>query len=383
MQVKKKYVFLVASFIAVLMLAGCQTNKPKMSQTGALPEVAVITIQPQRVVLTSELPARTSAYLVAEVRPQVNGIIQKCLFTEGSDVHAGEILYQIDPAPYRAAYNSAVAALARAESNLPPARLRAERYQKLLADKAVSQQEYDDAAASVKQIEADIQCAKAAVETARINLDYTEVKSPITGRAGKSNVTVGALATAYQGIAFTTIQQIDPIYVDASQSTADLLQLRRDLSTGRLKNGRVSQTRVKLILEDGTPYALTGTLKFSDITVDRNTGSITLRMVFPNPKGILLPGMYVRAIVERGIVEQGILVPQQAVSRDAKGIPSVMVVNNENKVEQRILVADETVGTNWLIRSGLKAGDRVIVEGLLRVRPGSPVKTVPYIEKEG
>jgi len=382
MQVKKKYVFLVASFITVLMLAGCQTNKPKTSQTGALPEVAVITIQPQRVVLTSELPARTSAYLVAEVRPQVNGIIQKCLFTEGRNVHAGEILYQIDPAPYRAAYNSAVAALARAESNLPPARLRAERYQKLLADKAVSQQEYDDADAAVKQIEADIQCAKAAVETARINLDYTEVKSPITGRAGKSNVTVGALATAYQGIAFTTIQQIDPIYVDASQSTADLLQLRRDLSTGRLKNGRVSQTRVKLILEDGTPYALTGTLKFSDITVDRNTGSITLRMVFPNPKGLLLPGMYVRAIVERGIVDQGILVPQQAVSRDAKGIPSVMVVNNENKVEQRILVADETVGTNWLIRSGLKAGDRVIVEGLLRVRPGSPVKTVPYIEKE-
>ncbi|HRS06872.1 MAG TPA: efflux RND transporter periplasmic adaptor subunit [Candidatus Ratteibacteria bacterium] len=383
MQGKKKYVFLVASFIAVSMLVGCQTKKPKVSQTSTLPEVSVITIQTQKVVLTSELPARTSAYLVAEVRPQVNGIIQKCLFTEGSDVHAGEILYQIDPAPYRAAYESAVAALARSESNLPPARLRAERYQKLLADKAVSQQEYDDAAASVKQIEADIQCAKAAVETARINLDYTEVKSPITGRAGKSNVTVGALATAYQGIAFTTIQQIDPIYVDASQSTAELLQLRRDLSTGRLKDGRVSQTRVKLLLEDGTPYPLTGTLKFSDITVDRNTGSVTLRMVFPNPKGLLLPGMYVRAVVERGIVDQGILVPQQAVSRDAKGIPSVMVVNNEGKVEQRILVADETVGTNWLIRSGLKAGDRVIVEGLLRVRPGSPVKTVPYIEKEG
>jgi len=381
MQGKKKYVFLVASFIAVSMLVGCQTKKPKVSQTSTLPEVSVITIKTQKVVLTSELPARTSAYLVAEVRPQVNGIIQKCLFTEGSNVHAGEILYQIDPAPYRAAYESAVAALARSESNLPPARLRAERYQKLLADKAVSQQEYDDAAASVKQIEADIQCAKAAVETARINLDYTEVKSPITGRAGKSNVTVGALATAYQGIAFTTIQQIDPIYVDASQSTAELLQLRRDLSTGRLKNGRVSQTRVKLILEDGTPYALTGTLKFSDITVDRNTGSITLRMVFPNPKGILLPGMYVRAIVERGIVEQGILVPQQAVSRDAKGIPSVMVVNNENKVEQRILVAEQTVGNNWLVSSGLKAGDLVIVEGLLKVRPGSPVKTVPYVEK--
>ena len=381
MQVKKKYVFLVASFIAVSMLVGCQTKKPKVSQTSTLPEVSVITIQTQKVVLTSELPARTSAYLVAEVRPQVNGIIQKCLFTEGSDVHAGEILYQIDPAPYRAAYNSAVAALARSESNLPSARLRAERYQKLLADKAVSQQEYDDAAASVKQIEADIQCAKAAVETARINLDYTEVKSPITGRAGKSNVTVGALATAYQGIAFTTIQQIDPIYVDASQSTAELLQMRRDLSTGRLKDGRVSQTRVKLLLEDGTPYPLTGTLKFSDITVDRNTGSVTLRMVFPNPKGLLLPGMYVRAIVERGIVDQGILVPQQAVSRDAKGIPSVMVVNNEGKVEQRILVAEQTVGNNWLVSSGLKAGDLVIVEGLLKIRPGSPVKTVPYVEK--
>lgn len=381
MQGKKKYVFLVASFIAVSMLVGCQTKKPKVSQTSTLPEVSVITIQTQKVVLTSELPARTSAYLVAEVRPQVNGIIQKCLFTEGSDVHAGEILYQIDPAPYRAAYESAVAALARSESNLPPARLRAERYQKLLADKAVSQQEYDDAAASVKQIEADIQCAKAAVETARINLDYTEVKSPITGRAGKSNVTVGALATAYQGIAFTTIQQIDPIYVDASQSTAELLQLRRDLSTGRLKDGRVSQTRVKLLLEDGTPYPLTGTLKFSDITVDRNTGSVTLRMVFPNPKGLLLPGMYVRAVVERGIVDQGILVPQQAVSRDAKGIPSVMVVNNEGKVEQRILVAEQTVGNNWLVSSGLKAGDLVIVEGLLKIRPGSPVKTVPYVEK--
>jgi len=372
----------VVGILAVgLMATGCGKTKGAGSQAGAVPEAAVVIVQPERVIITMELPGRTSPFLVAEVRPQVSGIIQKRLFTEGGEVKQGEALYQIDPASYQAACNSAAAALARAESNLPPIKLRIGRYEKLLAEKAVSRQEYDDATASLKQIEADIQYYKAAVESARINLAYTAVTAPIAGRIGRSNVTVGALATAHQGAAFTTIQQIDPIYVDAVQSSADLLQLRRDLAAGRIKGGRPNQAQVKLILEDGTPYPLTGVLKFSDITVDPGTGSVTLRMVFPNPKQVLLPGMYVRAIVQKGVVDQAILVPQQAVSRDPKGTPLALVVNGSGQVEQRVLVIERAMGDKWLVTGGLKSGDRLIVEGLQKAKPGSTVKVVPFEAK--
>jgi membrane fusion protein (multidrug efflux system) len=337
-----------------------------------------VTVNPERVVLTTELPGRTSAYFVAEIRPQVNGVVQERLFNEGSDVKAGSVLYRIDPAPYQAAYNSAVAALARSEANLPPIRLRAERYRELVAVKAISQQDFDNADAALKQAEADIEYSKATVESARINLAYTRITAPISGRIGKSNVTVGALATAYQGSAFTTIQQLDPIYVDATESSANLLQLKRNIAAGRIKGTGPDRARVKLLLEDGTPYPLEGTLKFSEVTVDPSTGSFTLRMVFPNPKQILLPGMYVRAIVQEGEVDQAILAPQQGISRDPKGNPFALIVDGSGKVEQRMITVDRAIGDKWFVSSGLKPGDQVIVEGIQKVRPGASVKIVSF-----
>ncbi len=371
-----------------LMTSGCgsQQAAPKP----AVPEVAVVTVNPERVVLTTELPGRISAYFVAEIRPQVNGIVRERLFNEGSDVKAGSVLYQIDPAPYQAAYNNAVAALARSEANLPPVRLKAERFGQLIAQKAISQQDFDNAAAALKQVEADIESSKAAVESARINLAYTRITAPISGRIGKSNVTVGALATAYQGSAFTTIQQLDPIYVDATQSSANLLQLKRNIASGLLKGNGANQTRVKLLLEDGTPYPLEGSMKFSDVTVDPSSGSVILRMVFPNPKQILLPGMYVRAIVQEGEVDRAILAPQQGVSRDPKGNPVALIVDGSGKVEQRKITVDRAIGDKWLVSEGLKPGDRLIVEGIQKVRPGVSVrvvsldagrKNVPDVEK--
>jgi membrane fusion protein (multidrug efflux system) len=340
--------------------------------------VAVITLQPERVPIITELPGRVSAHLIAEVRPQVGGIIQKRLFTEGSDVKAGEILYQIDPATYEAAHSAAKASLARAEANIVSIRNRVERYKELVAINAVSQQENDDVTAALKQAEADVLVNKAATETARINLAYTRVTAPITGRIGKSHVTVGALVTANQPTPLTTIQQLDPIYVDATQSSANLLQLQRNMATGRIKGDQANQTRVRLLLEDGTPYPLEGSLKFSDVTVDASTGSFILRMVFPNPKNTLLPGMYARALVREGVVESAILVPQQGVSRDPKGNPVAMVVDKENKVELRIITVDRAIGDKWLVSSGIAAGDTLIVEGTQKVRPGMPVKTVPF-----
>ena len=303
-------------------------------------------------------------YRIAEIRPQVNGLIQKRLFTEGSDVKADQVLYQIDPAPFQAALDNAKAALGRAEANLPSIRSRAERYKELLADKAVSQQDYDDAAAALTQVEADIQYWKATVETARINLGYTRVTAPISGRIGKSNVTDGAIVTAYQPMALATIQQLDPIYVDVPQSTTDLLRLKSRLKDGRLKQNGTDQNKVKLILEDGTPYPLEGTLQFSDVTVDPTTGSVILRAVFPNPEGVLLPGMFVRAVIKEGVNEQAILIPQQGVSRDPKGNPFALIVDAESKAGLRMLTLDRAIGDKWLVSSGLAPGDRVIVEGL-------------------
>jgi len=370
-----KWNVVLMALLGSLLLGGC--GRSQQSLPPADPEVATVTVQPQELVLTTELPGRTSSYLVAEIRPQVNGIIQKRLFTEGSDVKAEQVLYQIDPAPFQAALDSATANLAKAEANLVVARLRFERYQGLLAQKAVSQQDYDDREAARKQAEADIGHWKAAVETAGINLGYTRVTAPISGRIGKSSVTDGALVTAYQPLALATIQQLDPIYVDVPQSTTELLRLRRRLDNNHFNQNGKNQRQVKLLLEDGTEYPFEGTLLFRDITVDPTTGSVVLRIVFPNSKGVLLPGMFVRAGVKEGTNEQAILIPQQAVSRDVKGNPIALVVGADNKVQQRMLVLDRAVGGKWLVSSGLKPGDRVIVEGTQKVRPGVVVKVVP------
>jgi membrane fusion protein, multidrug efflux system len=369
-----KGVAIIGVLVMGLIASGCGSQQA--ATPPPLPEVAIVTVQPERVVLTTELPGRTSAYFVAEIRPQVNGIVQEVLFNEGSDVKAGSVLYQIDPAPYQAAYKNALAALARSEANLPPVRLKAERFGQLIAQKAISQQDFDNADAALRQAEAEIESSKAAVESARINLAYTRVTAPISGRIGKSNVTVGALATAYQGSAFATIQQLDPIYVDATQSSANLLQLKRNMAAGRIKGNGPNQTRVKLLLEDGTPYPQEGTLKFSEVTVDPSTGSFILRMVFPNPNHVLLPGMYVRAVVQEGEVDRAILVPQQGVSRDTKGNPVALIVDGEGKVQQRMITVDRAIGDKWLVSSGLAPGDRLIVEGSQKVRPGASVKAV-------
>jgi len=380
MQIKhrSRLIATVGVLVVGLMLNACAKLKEGAGppQAGG-PEVAVVVMQPERITIITELPGRTSAYLIAEIRPQVGGILQKRLFTEGSDVKAGDVLYQIDPALFKAAYDNAKAALARAEANLPTIRLRAERYRELIPEKAVSQQEYDDIVASLNQAEADIEYWKATVESAHINLGYTRIIAPITGRIGKSNVTVGALVTAHQPTPLAIIQQLDPIYVDATQSSANLLRLKRNIEAGRIKGGNPNQARVKLLLEDGTSYPLGGTLKFSDVTVDPSTGSFILRMVFPNPKHILLPGMYVRALVQEGVVDRAILAPQQGVSRDPKGIPIAMVVDSSGKVEQRTLKIDRAIGDKWLVSEGLKPGDRLIVEGLQKIKPGVTVKIVP------
>ncbi len=369
----------VAGLLAVgIMMAGCGKKNAAAPPASGPPEVGVIVVKPERVALTTELPGRTSPLLIAEVRPQVSGIIQKRLFVEGSDVKAGQVLYQIDPATYQAAFASAKAALARAEANLIPARLKEERFRDLVKIKAVSQQDYDDANAALKQAEADVASAKAAVETARINLAYTKVTAPISGRIGRSAITDGALVTANQATALATIQQLSPIYVDVTQSSAELLKLKQNLASGIMRDNAAAQARVKLLLEDGSPYPLPGTLKFSEVTVDQSTGSITLRAVFPNPKQTLLPGMFVRAIVEEGVSDQAMLVPQRGVTRNPQGEAMVLVVGAEEKVEPRIIKVIRTVGDNWLVSDGLKAGDRVILEGIQKARPGTQVKAVPF-----
>jgi len=383
-QFRAKFIAAVGVLAGVLILAYCGQNSTanKPTQAGP-PEVAVVEIEPQSVTITTELNGRTSAYLVAEVRPQVGGIIQKRLFHEGADVRAGDVLYQIDPASYQAAYASASAALAKAEANVISTRYRAERYKELVEIKAVSRQEYDDAAAALKQAEADIEAGKAAVETARINLAYTRVTAPIAGRIGKSSVTEGALVMASQGAALATIQQIDPVYVDVTQSSASLLRLQQSMTSGTLKRDSANRAKVKLILEDGTPYPLEGALQFQDVTVDPTTGSYILRIVFPNPKRILLPGMFVRAILEEGVNEQALLVPQQGVSRDPKGNPTSLIVDAEGKVQQRMLTLDRAIGDKWLVSSGLSPGDRVIVEGVQKAKPGASVKAVPFDADRG
>ena len=366
-------------FLALsLLFGGCGKKNAGTPPPAAPPEVGVLTVQPQKVTLTTELSGRTAPCQVAEVRPQVTGLIKKRLFTEGAEVKAGQVLFQIDPASYQATLANAKALLARAEANLLPARLKAGRYQELLASKAVSQQDYDDAQAAVKQAEAEVAAAQAAVENARINVHYTSITAPISGRIGRSVVTAGALVTANQEDALATIQQLDPIFVDVTRSSSEILQLKRQLAAKTLQTDASGAARVKLLLEDGTPYPQPGTLKFSEVSVDPGTGSVTLRTLFPNPEQLLLPGMFVRAILEEGSNDLALLVPQRGVTRNPAGNPMVFVVGAEEKVEARQVKVARTVGDSWLIEDGLKPGDRVILEGIQRARPGTVVKAVPF-----
>ena len=364
-----KLVGAIALICSAAMISGC--NESSAGAPKAPPaEVGVFTVASAPLPMSTELPGRTSAYQIAEVRPQVGGVIQKRLFVEGANVQAGTSLYQIDPATYEAAVNSAKAALAKARANLLTTQPKVARYKELVEIEGVSRQEYDDAVAAHEQAQADVATAQAALDVANINLKYTKVLAPISGRIGRSSVTPGALVTASQTTALTTVQQLDPIYVDVTQSSNDLLRLKRELESGNLK--KHGQAKVTLLLADGTTYAEAGKLQFSDVTVDLATGNVTLRALFPNPKLDLLPGMYVRAVVENGINEKAIVVPQQGVSRNQKGQATALVLNKENLVEQRVLETGGTLGDKWLVTSGLADGDRVIVEGLQKVRPGAP-----------
>ncbi len=420
----------VLALIAVFYVVRYEVPQANGNSTGgshgapSMPEVAAVEIQPKQVTLTTELPGRTSSYLMAEVRPQVSGLIQKRLFTEGSDIRAGQVLYQIDPAPFQAAVDNAKANLLGAQKGAGQARASMEaglagveqqkavldlaltnkkRIENLVKGGAVSIRERDQAVsdaevaqATLRSAEAQVKAereaiqvadaairqAEAALETVRINLGYTSITAPISGRIGRSNVTVGALVTAHQTVALATIQQMDPLYVDVPQSTTDMLRLRRRLEGGEINQKGKNQNVVRLMLEDGTEYPLEGKLQFRDVTVDQSTGSVVLRVLFPNPDGILLPGMFVRAVIMEGVNEKAILVPQQAVSRDPKGNPLTLVVDGAGKVEQRMLQLDRAVGDQWLVGSGLTPGERVIVEGSQRARPGSTVKVVAFVETD-
>ncbi|BBI91697.1 putative multidrug efflux system [Serratia symbiotica str. Tucson] len=376
------------SMAAVLMLSGSLAltacNDTETQQQGLqhpVPEVGVVTLKAAPLNITSDLTGRTAAYRVAEVRPQVSGIVLKRNFVEGSDIKAGTSLYQIDPATYQAAYDRAKGDLAKAQSSASIASVTVNRYKPLLGTRYISKQEYDTAVSNLQQAEAVVVAAKATVETARINLAYTKVTSPISGRIGKSAVTEGALVSNGQAAALATVQQLDPMYVDVTQSSNDFLRLKQEMVSGTLKqeNGKA---KVKLLLENGTEYAQEGTLEFSDVTVDETTGSITLRALFPNPNHILLPGMFVRARLDEGVRSDTLLVPQQGVTRNPRGDATALVVGMDDKVELRMLKADKAIGDKWLVTDGLKAGDRVIVSGLMKVRPGAQVKVQEEVDTQ-
>ena len=347
---------------AALLVTGCGHHAPPPDPPP--PHVSVVTLRLEAVPITTELPGRVNAYRTADVRPQVNGIILRRLFVEGGEVKAGQQLYQIDPAPYKAAYDSAVAADASA-------RALAERYRSLVGASLVAKQDYDNAEAAWLQ-------AQAAVETARINLVYTRVLSPITGRTGRSFVTEGALATANQATALTTVQQLEPVYVDVTQPTTTLLRLRREAEAGLLKLNAAGKTQVRVRLEDGTDYPHPGTLEFSEVTVDQGTGSVTLRALLPNPERLLLPGLFVREEIDEGVRRDAVLAPQQGVSHDQRGDPNALVVGADNVVELRNLQVDRAIGDQWVVNSGLIAGDRVIVEGIQSAKPGTKVVPEEY-----
>jgi membrane fusion protein (multidrug efflux system) len=360
--------------LAAITVAGCGKPAPRPP---SVPEAGFVVLRAQPQPLTTELPGRTSPLAISEVRPQVNGIVLERLFTEGSTVKKGQPLYQIDPAPYRATLDNAKAQLANVEANLTTVKLKAQRYGDLVKIKAVSQQDYDDAEAAAGQAAASVQQARAAVRTAEINLGYTEIKAPISGRIGVSTITQGALATSGQTNALTTIQTLDPIYVDVTQSTAELLRLERDIRTGQAQKDAPLSAKVKLMLEDGSTYPLDGKLQFTDVTVDPSSGAVTIRAVFPNPRGTLLPGMFVRAVITQAVAPDAILVPQQAVSRDPKGGATVLVVNGQNKAELRPIQTGQAAGANWIVVKGLQPGEKVITEGLQRIQSGATVRPVP------
>ena len=357
--------------VCAALLTGCD-GQENPQQHAQAPQVSVHIVKSAPRAVTTELPGRTDAYRVAEVRPQVSGIILHRNFTEGSDVKAGESLYQIDPATYQAAYDNAKGELVKAQAAANIAHLTVKRYVPLVGTQYVSKQEYDQAVATAQQADASVVAAKAGVESARINLAYTKVTSPINGRIGKSSVTEGALVTNGQATALATVQQLDPIYVDVTQSSSDFMRLKQQTS---LQKGDTSS--VELLMENGQPYPLKGTLQFSDVTVDESTGSITLRALFPNPQHMLLPGMFVRARIDEGTQPDAILVPQQGVTRTPRGDATVLVVNEKNQVESRTVVAPQAIGDRWLITEGLKNGDRVIISGLQKVRPGVTVVAIP------
>jgi membrane fusion protein (multidrug efflux system) len=369
---------LTTATAAALLLAACGKD-----QGGAPPppEVSIVTLKPRSVAIKDQLPGRTTAFRVAEVRPQVTGIVQKRLFAEGTEVKAGSQLFQIDSGSYRAALSSAEAALKRAEAQAVTAKLLAERYEPLIAANAVSKQENDEAIASRARADADVASARAAVDAARINLVYTQVLAPITGQIGRTLVTEGALVTSGQQAPLATVQQLDPIYVDITQSSTDMLRLQRQLANGELVKDDKNQAEVTLTLEDGSVYPERGRLKVSEASVDPSTGSVVLRAVFPNPRRELLPGMFVRAQLSQGTRSAALLVPQRGVSHNPKGEATVLIVDKDEKVAERVVTADRSINGEWLITAGLNAGDRVIVDGLQKAKPGSPVKAVPSAEE--
>jgi membrane fusion protein (multidrug efflux system) len=363
-----------ALVVPAALLIGCAKQAPRPPPP---PQVRFLTVEPQSVTITTDLPGRTNAYRIAEIRPQVSGVILKRTFVEGHDVRAGQQLYQIDPAPYQASLDSARAALEKAQAAVVSATALVDRYKPLTEARAVSRQDYDNAVSSEAQAKADVASAKASIETARINLLYTKVLSPIAGHTGRSSVTEGALVTAAQTTDLVVVQQLDPIYVDVVQPITLLLRLKRELASGQLKKVGDNQALVKLTLEDNSAYAHAGKLKFAEVTVDTGTGSVTLRAEFPNPDGTLLPGMFVHEQIDEGVNEAALLVPQQGVTHDARGDATAMVLNANNQADLRVIKTDRAIGDQWLVSEGLKAGDKVIVQGLQSIKPGAALDAKP------
>jgi membrane fusion protein (multidrug efflux system) len=362
-----------AMAVALGVLAACKPSQGAAPATPPPPQVSVVTMHAKPVSLTSDLPGRTTAFGTAAIEPQVTGVILKRLFTEGDDVTAGQVLYQIDPASYQAQVDSEKAAVEKARAVVVSERLTVGRDRPLVRAQAVAQETLDNDVATLLQNEADVASARAALETASINLGYTKVTAPIAGRTGRSSVTAGALVTADQTTALATVTQINPIYVDVTQPSTTLLRLKRELKSGQLKTAGTNQAEVHLILEDGSDYPQVGRLQFSEVSVDEDTGTVTLRAIFPNDDGLLLPGMFVRERIQEGISADGILAPQQAVTHNPQGQPTALIVDKDNKVQLRVLVADRAIGTNWLVTKGLVEGDRVIVAGVQMVKPGMVV----------
>lgn len=362
--------------VATSLLAACGGSRAAAPSAAfqSKPQVTVVTLRTQPVRLTRELPGRTAPFLVAEVRPQVSGIVKRRLFTEGAYVRAGQPLYEIDDAIYRAQYDSAQATLLKARATLDAARLAAKRSADLVKVDAVSAQDNDNAIAAERQAEADVAAAKAALESSSINLAYAHIAAPISGRIGKSTVTQGALVTADQASALATVTQLDPIYVDVNQSSSEWLQFQREVGAGFVRSGEGAAA--KIVLEDGSVYAHEGKLQFADVTVEQSTGNFLLRVLVPNPARLLMPGMYVRAVISEGVLPHGLLVPQQGITHDALGRATALVVASNGTVEQRVVRATRAIGNQWLVDAGLAAGDRVIVEGLQKVQPGMPVDAV-------